>query len=376
MKQFRTGIIGVGFIGAVHIEALRRLGNVEVVALCNDIDAVGLANRLNVPAAYDDCRAMIDSCALDFVHICTPNKTHYSIAVYALEHGVNVVCEKPLAVSVDEAQTLEKLATKKGLIHAVNFHSRCYPMIRQMKEMVAGNELGRILSIHGSYLQDWLLYQTDYSWRLEQEAGGASRVVADIGSHWMDTAEYVTGKKVTAVCADFATFYDTRIRPAGAVETFSGKKSISGEPFNVDTEDYAQILYEFEDGIKGVAVFSQTFAGLKNRMALSVAGTKKALQLDTERLNELWIGSRDTYNSVVVKDPSLLSAGAKAMDSYPGGHVEGFGDAFMHNFRQIYDTAAGICKQPEYATFGDGVRELCLCDAILRSSKEKRWISL
>ena len=375
MKRFRAGVIGVGFIGAVHIEALRRLGNVDVVALCDQVNTTDLAERMGIPAAFCDYRAMIDACDLDFIHICTPNKTHFAIASYALEHGVNVICEKPLTLDSQQARQLLELAEQKGLVHAVNFHSRCYPMIRQMKEMQAVRKLGTLFSLHGGYLQDWLLYQTDYSWRLEQEDGGASRVVADIGSHWIDTAEYVTGKRISAVCADFATFYPIRIRPSGQVETFSGKQSLEGEPFEVKTEDYAQILFQWEDGIKGSAVFSQTFAGLKNRMTLSIAGAEKALSFDSEKLNELWVGSRDDYNAIIVKDPGLLAAGAREMDSYPGGHVEGFGDAFLHNFRQIYNRADGAAGG-EFATFRDGIRELEVCEAILRSNREKKWVTL
>lgn len=371
MNQFRTGVIGVGFIGAAHIEALRRLGNVQVVALCNDVDCASLAKRLYVQKAYDDYRRMIDECDLDFVHVCTPNQTHFAIASYALTHGVNVVCEKPLAVTVGEAKELCRLARENGRIHAVNFHSRCYPMVRQMKEMVAAGDLGRLLSVHGEYLQDWLLYQTDYSWRLETADGGASRAVADIGSHWLDTAEYVTGRRITRVLADFATFYPERFRPTGNAETFSGAAS-KGEPFRVQTEDYAQILMELEGGVKGSLVVSQMFAGRKNQMTLSVAGTRQALHLDTERLNELWIGRRDGFNRIAAKDPSLLSSGAREVDSYPGGHVEGFPDAFKHNFRQIYAAA----QNGQYATFADGLREMVLCSAILTSACTQQWVEL
>lgn len=374
MKQFRTGVVGVGFIGAVHIEALRRLGNVSVVALCNNIKAEQLAEQLHVPTAYSDYKKMIDECELDFIHICTPNQTHFEIAEYALTHGVNVVCEKPLSITVQEAVELDRLAKEHGRINAVNFHSRCYPMIRQMKEMVRAGELGDLLSIHGEYLQDWLLLQTDYSWRLETKDGGSSRAVADIGSHWLDTAEYVSGLKIRKVFADFAIFYPERLRPTQAVETFSTAAVNEYEAFFVGTEDYAQILLEFENGAKGSLVVSQMFAGRKNQMTLSIAGKKQALHLDTEKLNELWIGKRDGYNMVAVKDPSLLAPGAKEMDSYPGGHVEGFPDAFKHNFRQIYAAAESVSG--EYATFADGVREMKLCEAIIRSANTGAWVTV
>ncbi|MEA4896529.1 MAG: Gfo/Idh/MocA family oxidoreductase [Oscillospiraceae bacterium] len=376
MKQFRTGVIGVGFIGAAHIEALRRLGNVTVAALCNKIDCERLAKQLQVPSVFDDYRKMIDSCDLDFVHICTPNNTHFEIASYALRHGVSVVCEKPLAVSVEEAEELTRLAGETGLINAVNFHSRCYPMVRHLKDLVGRGELGRLLSIHGEYLQDWLLYRSDYSWRLEQADGGSSRAVADIGSHWLDTAEYVSGQKITGILADFATFYPQRLRPRREVETFSQSSERECESFEVKTEDYAQILLNFDNGAKGSVVISQMFAGYKNKMVLSVAGTESSAVFDTEKLNELWLGRRDGYNMVAVKDPALLSAGARDLAAYPGGHIEGFPDAFKQHFRQIYRAAEEGAKMGDYATFADGAREMKLCDLIMRSAKEKKWMKM
>ncbi len=376
MKQYRTGIVGVGFIGMVHIEALRRMGNVTVVAICNNINCKEIAKRLNVPQAYDDYKAMIDSTNIDFIHICTPNNTHFEIASYALAHGVNVICEKPLALSSLEAVRLEELAAANGRINAVNFHCRCYPMVRQMKEMIAQGELGNIFSVHGEYLQDWLLYQTDYSWRLEHAEGGSSRAVADIGSHWLDTTEYVTGRKIHKVFADFATFYPERCRPKQVVETFSNAAYADYERFSVKTEDYAQILLEFDNGMKGSAVISQMFAGYKNKMTLSVAGAQKSMAFDSEKLNELWIGQRDGFNMIAVKDPSLLSAGARELDSYPGGHIEGFADAFKHNFRQIYESVKTGGENREYAAFSDGAREMKLCESILRSAREGRWVDV
>ena len=198
MRKFRTGVVGVGFIGAVHIEQLRRLGNVEVVAITDNTDPQAHADAMCVPRGYASYQQMIDNEHLDCVHICTPNNTHYEIAMYALAHGVNVVCEKPMTVTAAQAREMRDFAAARGLVSAMNFNCRFYPMAYQMHEMVKSGEVGEIYTIHGAYLQDWLYFDTDYSWRLEPEASGASRAFADIGSHWLDLAEFVTGCRVTA----------------------------------------------------------------------------------------------------------------------------------------------------------------------------------
>lgn len=244
MKRFRVGVIGVGFIGAVHIEQLRRLGNVDVVAVAVHSRPQDKADKLCVPKGYSDYREMIDKENLDCVHICTPNNTHYEMAMYALEHGVNVVCEKPMTTTVEEAAKLRAFAEEKGLINAMNFNCRFYPMAYRMRQMVRSGEAGGIYTVHGGYLQDWLYYDTDYSWRLEPEASGESRAFADIGSHWIDLVEFITGLRVTEVLADFEIFHKTRKKPLKAIETYSGMA--------LRPEDYAEVPISTEDYINNV----------------------------------------------------------------------------------------------------------------------------
>ncbi len=377
MKKLRSCVIGTGFIGIAHVEAIRRLGFVEVTAICNTINCREIADRLCVQGAYDDFKEMIDKEQPDVIHICTPNVSHFEIARYAIERGTNVLCEKPFTLTVEQGQELVELAAEKGVVNAVNFHCRYYPMVRQMREMIKKDELGTILSIHGGYLQDWLLLDTDYSWRLENKESGKSRAVADIGSHWIDSVEFVTGLKIKKVLADFATFHKKRKKPLNNVETFLNKLEIANayEEFEVDTEDFAQVLMEFDNGAKGNMIVSQMYAGRKNQMTISVAGTDGALYFDSEALNELWLGSRLRYNSSIVKDPSLLEAGANTAVGYPGGHIEGFPDAFYSNFKAFYnDVREG--KSAEYATFSDGLREMRICEAIVTSAVEKRWVGI
>ena len=379
MKKFRTGVIGIGFIGAVHVEQLRRLGNVEVVAVTDAMDAQKKADGLFVPKGYTDYKEMIAKENLDSIHICTPNDTHYEIAMYAIERGIHVICEKPMTCTLAEADALCKAATEKGIVHAMNFNCRFYPMAYQMREMVQKGELGDIYTIHGGYLQDWLYYDTDYNWRLEPDASGASRAFADIGSHWFDLVEFITGLKVVEVLADFAIFHPTRKKPLKPIETYSGM-ALRPEDYQevpIGTEDYATVLFHFDNGAHGCCNISQVYAGRKNQMVVAVSGSGCSLQWNTEDSNNLWIGRRERDNGLLGKDPSLLSPGARGLADYPGGHAEGFPDTFKQLFRQFYAAIAnGSAEGFDFAAFRDGAREMLLNERIVRSAKERRWIEV
>ena len=379
MKQLRAGVVGVGFIGAVHIEQLRRLGNVEVVAITDSANAQQRADAMFVPKGYDNYKDMIDNEQLDCIHICTPNNTHHEIAMYAMQRGVHVVCEKPMTCTVQEAKEMRDFAKAKGLVNAMNFNCRFYPMAYQMRQMVQSGEVGDVYTIHGGYLQDWLYYDTDYSWRLEPAASGHSRAFADIGSHWIDLVEYITGLKVTEVLADFEIFHKTRKKPLKEIATYSGMalRPEDYEEVPITTEDYATVLFHLSNGAHACCNISQVFAGRKNQMLVSVAGSKCSMHWDSESSNGLWIGRRDTRNGELVKDPSILADATKQIISYPGGHVEGFPDTFKQNFKQIYaKIAAGDTSEADFATFDAGMREMQLCDKIVQSSAERRWISI
>ncbi|MDR0452026.1 MAG: Gfo/Idh/MocA family oxidoreductase [Treponema sp.] len=379
VKRFRAGVIGAGFIGAVHIEQLRRLGNVEVAALVKTAGLRERAEALGVPAGYTDYREMIDRESLDAVHICTPNSTHFEMAMYALEKGLHVICEKPMTCTAGEAEELCRKAREKGLVNAINFNCRFYPMVYQIREMAKAGELGDIFTVHGSYLQDWLYLDTDYSWRLEPELSGESRAFADIGSHWIDLVQFVTGLRVTGVLADFAVFHKNRKKPLKPVDTYSGMalRPEDYEATPVKTEDYAAVLFCLENGARGCCAVSQVFAGRKNQMVVEIGGSKCAVRWDSENSNALWIGRRGSANGELVKDPSILSAATAGITSYPGGHVEGFPDTFKQNFRKVYDAmAGGVPSSPDYATFEDGLREVILNDRIVQSARERRWADL
>ncbi len=379
MKMFRTCVIGVGFIGAAHIEALRRLGNVEIVAISDIPNAQAKADAFFVPKGYDDFKEMLDVEKPDVVHICTPNASHYEMAMYAMEHGISVVCEKPLTKTLAEAKKLADYAKKHNIVTGVNFNCRWYPQVMQAKAMVESGDVGDIYTIHGSYLQDWLYYDTDYSWRLEPEVSGESRAFADIGSHWIDMVESVTGLRVVELFADFETFHKIRKKPLKPIETYSGM-ALSPEDYEekpIGTEDYCTVLFHFDNGAHGNCTISQVFAGRKNQMVLDIGGSKCALHWDSEDSNELWIGHRGTFNQKAAKDPSILSPLARASISYPGGHVEGFPDTFKQNFKSIYTAIeSGDTGKRISANFEDGLREMELCEAVVKSAKKGRWIKV
>lgn len=379
MKRFKACVIGVGFIGAAHIEALRRLGNVDVVAVADFPSGAAKAEAHCVPRGYNDYKEMLDTEKPDVVHICTPNASHYEMAMYAMEHGIAVVCEKPLTTTVEQARELVACAKKYGVVNAVNFNCRWYPQVMQTRSMIERGEVGKIYSVHGSYLQDWLFLDTDYSWRLEPEVSGESRAFGDIGSHWIDMVESAAGLRATEVFADFATFHKTRKKPLKPVDTYSGM-ALRPEDYAevpIDTEDYCAVLFHFDNGAIGSCVINQVFAGRKNQITYNISGSNCSLRWDSEDSNDLWVGRREGYNQKIPKDPSLLDPLAASVNGYPGGHVEGFPDTFKQNFKAIYaaiekgDTSRGL-----FATFEDGLREMTLCDAIIRSSKEGRWVKV
>ncbi len=381
MSKIKVGVVGTGFIGPAHIEALRRLPNVEVAALCEvNVDlAKQKAEGLGIERYYtfDELLKQPD---ITCVHICTPNFLHYSQSKAALEAGKHVVCEKPLAKDLHEAEELVKLAAKTGLVNAVHFNLRYYPLARQMKAMREKGELGEVYSVIGSYLQDWLFYNTDYNWRLEPDKSGDSRAIADIGSHLMDSMEYITGLKTVAVMADFNTIHKTRKKPLKPVETYSGKmlqpEDYADVPIN--TEDHANVLLRFDNGNRGVITVSQVSAGRKNQMKLEISGSKKTFAWNSEAPNEMWIGNRDGYNESLMRDPSLVHPEVRSVITFPGGHNEGFPDTSKQLFKEVY-AAVESGKQPAnptYPTFADGYRELLICERILESNKKQSWVEV
>jgi len=381
MSKIKVAIVGTGFIGPAHIEAIRRIPNVEVDALCEV--TLELAKEkailLGIPNAYT-FEDMLKRDEIDVVHICTPNFLHFPQAKAVLDAGKHVICEKPLATKIEEAEELVRLAKEKGLVNAVHFNLRYYPMVRQMKALREKGELGDIYTVMGSYLQDWLILQTDYNWRLEPDKSGDSRAIADIGSHLLDITEYVTGLQVTEVMADFSTVHKTRLKPKKAIETFTGKmlEASDYEEVPINTEDHASVLLRFSEGQKGSVTVSQISAGRKNRLNIEISGSKANLEWNSEKPNELWIGKRETANAHLMKDPSLFYPEAANIISFPGGHNEGFPDTSKQMFKEVYQSIkeGKMPDAPLFPTFADGLRELLICERIVESHKKQAWVKV
>jgi predicted dehydrogenase len=371
------GLVGPGFVGAHHIDAVRRLGYVDVVAISasSDASARRKADALGVAKAYGSFEALVADPDVDVVHNTTPNYLHVPVILAALARGKHVISDKPLAMTAADARLLLDAANKAGVVHAVTFNYRGNPLVQQAREMIAGGELGPVHFVHGAYLQDWLLESTDFSWRLEPEKGGESSAVGDIGSHWCDLVQHVTGRRIVEVLADLTTVVDTRLKPSASPEAFARSGAGAREAVRVRSEDLATILLRFDDGSKGSVSVGQVCAGHKNGLWFEVNGRQASLRWEQERQNELWIGRRDAANAVLAKDPSLLAPGARAYAHLPGGHQEGWADAFCNVMRDIYGfiaagKAPGEPRPPAFATFEDGYHSACLVHAVLESYRQ------
>jgi predicted dehydrogenase len=382
MKQIRTAIIGTGFMGRVHLEAVRRLGFVEVAAIASRrIEAArALADAFHVERVETHYDRILADPDIQAIHICTPNNLHAPIAKAALAAGKHVLCEKPLATSSREAEEIDALARSKNLRNCTCHNLRYYPMVQQMRAMRETGELGEILVAQGTYSQDWLLYDTDWNWRIESDKNGPSRVMADIGSHWCDMVEHVTGERINALCADFQTFHATRKKPKVSVETFAGK-TLSPEDYDlvpIDTEDFGSVIFRIGKRARGAFTASQVSAGRKNRLSIEIYGTKSSVAWDQERPDELWIGNRNSNNQILVKDPSLMNDRARSFSELPGGHVEGYNDTFKQVFRRFYQSIQtdGKSGAVEYPQFADGLRQLKILEAEMASHKARAWVEV
>jgi predicted dehydrogenase len=380
MPEIAAAVVGTGFIGVVHVEALRRLGIPVLGVVGSSVErARAKADAMGIPvyASFED---MLADPRVTVVHITTPNYLHFPQVKAAIAAGKHVVCEKPLAMTSAESAELLRLATEAGIVHAVDFNIRFYPLCQHARALVQAGEIGAPRIIQGSYLQDWLMLPTDWNWRLEPELGGELRAVADIGSHWLDLTTFITGEKVSAVMADLATFIPVRRKPTRPIDTFIGKEVTVTETIDqpIHTEDYASILLRFASGARGVLTVSQVSLGRKNRLSFEIDGERSALAWDSERPEELWLGRRETASGLLLRDPALLLPAARSTTDYPGGHAEGFPDTFKQLYKAVYRAvAAGApLATPDYPTFADGHEELLLGEAILRSAREERWVAI
>ena len=373
-----AAIIGLGFVGKAHLEALRRLGiPVRGILGSSPERTQDAVRELKLDRGYSSLDELVRDASVTAVHICTPNHAHCDQAKAAMEAGKHVLCEKPLAMNTRESASLIELARKLNRVGGVAYNLRYYPLCHEARSMVQRGLIGEPRLMHGSFLQDWLLYPTDWNWRLQPDLGGELRVVADIGTHWLDLLQWITGKRVTGLCADLATVNPMRKRPRGRVQTFQQTAGETDE-IKITTDDYASILLHFEGNAQGVCTVSQVSAGRKARLWFEVDGSEGSLAWNSEEPNTLWIGRRREANQEMIKDPSVMSPQARGYAAYPGGHAEGYPDTFVQLFKDFYGYLDGgdFSRPRTFPTFETGHEEMGLCEAIAQSARERRWISL
>ncbi|HEX4677974.1 MAG TPA: Gfo/Idh/MocA family oxidoreductase [Gaiellaceae bacterium] len=373
IDELRAGVVGTGFIGVVHVDALRRLG-VEVTGVVGSSPERAQAKGL--APTYESYEALLADERVDVVHLTTPNHLHYPQVKAALEAGKHVICEKPLALTATESQELLALADRSGLVHCTNFNIRFYPQVQEARTRVRSGEVGEVWNVHGGYLQDWLLFPTDWNWRLETDKGGALRAVADIGSHWLDLVQFVTGLEVEQVFADLATTIPVRQRPTGEVETFAAAGDVERVDTPVSTEDLGHILVRFRGGARGSCVISQVAAGRKNAVSFEVAGSQGSLAWRGEQPEELWLGHRDEPNGILLRNPALMAASSGATTHLPAGHAEGFADTFRELYRAVYRAVAAGEPGDDYPTFRAGHVENVLAEAVAQSDNKQKWVEV
>ena len=379
LSSIGAAVIGTGFIGTVHVEALRRIG-VQVRGVLGSSPERGAerAAALGVARAYDSLDDLLADDSVAVVHVTSPNHLHVPQASAILAAGKHIVCEKPLAMTASQSEDLVRQAAEAGVVNAVNFNIRFYPLHQHVREAIARGDFGEIRFVTGHYFQDWLLLESDWNWRLEPDKGGALRAVGDIGSHWLDLVTFLTGQPIVSVMADMATFIPVRRQPQGPVETFSTERSADTIEREMVTEDVASILLRFANGARGAVSVSQVSAGRKNSLQWEIDGSDAAAAWDSETPDHLWLGHRDRPNEILMRNPALMTDAGRAAAALPGGHVEGFGDTFGALFRAIYaDVAAGRrAERPPYATFADGHDEMLVGDAIAESARGGSWVDV
>jgi predicted dehydrogenase len=371
------GLVGAGFVGPHHIDAVRRLGYVDVVAIAgsNETSARKKAEALGVARAYGSYEALLDDKDVQVVHNATPNYLHYQVNSAAIARGKHVVSDKPLAMTAAEAKQLLDQARKAGIVHAVTFNYRGNPLVQQARHMVARGDIGKPHFLVGYYLQDWLIKDTDYSWRLEPDKGGESSALGDIGSHWCDLAQHISGLRITQVLGDITTVVPKRKKPRGSREAFQAGGAEDVDLVDIKVEDLASVLVRFDTGARGSFSVGQVCAGHKNDLVLEICGPKGSMRWRQEDQNELWLGRRDKANEILQKDPSLIDEEVRSYAHLPGGHQESWADAFSNLMRDIYrfiaeGKRADDAHPPAFATFEDGYRANCIIEAILESARQ------
>jgi len=377
MAVLKTGIIGTGFMAAIHTECVNKSGLGEVIAISGPSDeaAKAKARELGIQRPYDDYMDLIRDNDIEVIHNCTPNSLHFPINRAILAANRHVISEKPLAADAREARLLLGAADRSSAVNAVMFNYRHHPVVRQLKALVQDGELGEIYSVHGNYLQDWLLLETDYSWRVDSEIGGSTRVVADLGSAWLDLAQFVTGQRITEVVGDMQTFIPVRQKSVSTVGTFGVSTTPRLVSARVGTEDYAAVLFRFENGSRGALTLSHVSAGRKNHLYIQIDGAKKSAAWNQEHPETIWFGYQDRPDE---NPPKRSGKKVKHYGHFPAEITDAWGIGVEKFLQEVYKYIADG-KNPKrdpapFTTFQDGYESVVLTSRVLDSNRQGRWI--
>jgi predicted dehydrogenase len=376
-ERLGVAIVGGGFAAASHLDALRRVEAATPLGIVTSTAERSheAADRLGVERAYDTLEDLLGDHEVDVVHNCTPNHLHHAVTSAALDAGKHVLSEKPLAFDLEHAEDLAARAQAAGVVTGVCFTYRHFPLIEHLRQAIR-SDAGRVHLIHGAYLQDWLLLEDDWNWRLQADQGGAARAVGDIGSHWIDLVQHVIGDEVVAVCAQLTRVHEERLRP-GHVRTFERVRDGDARSrVAVDTEDAAAILLRFRNGAIGACTISQVSAGKKNELTIELDAARTSYSWNQEDPNVLHVGHRDAPNERILRDPSLVAPEAGPLVHYPGGHQEGWPDAMRSLFEDFYAVVLGDRAARIVATFEEAAQIQRVVDAIIRSDRDGRWVDV
>jgi predicted dehydrogenase len=375
-EELAVGIAGTGFIGAVHARSARLAGGRLVgVAASSPQRAAEAADGLGAERAFDSAQDLVEAEGIDVVHICTPNNLHLPLAEAALRAGKHVVCEKPLATDVAGAQRLVDASRAARTQDAVPFVYRYYPTVREARERVRSGKTGALRLLHGTYLQDWLLEEEDDNWRIDEVAGGPSRAFADIGSHWCDLAEFISGHRITRLCATTATAHPERPRAAGRNSFETSIDAVRVETRKVETEDAAIVQFATDKGGVGSVVISQVSPGRKNRLWLELDGATEALAFDQEHPEILWCGRRESA-TLLRRDPASMTPQAARLATLPSGHPQGYADCFDGFVADVYDAIRTGKPAEGMPAFSDGLRAATITEAVLDSAGSEGWVDV
>ena len=376
----KVGVIGAGFIGKQHVEAIRRIPGTEVVAIADVSENLleFAEKQLYIPKTYKNYMQMLQEQDIDVIHNCTPTMMHFPINKDAIAFKKHIYSEKPFTLTLQESKELVELADAGKVAAAINFNYRHNVMVHEMRERVRNGSIGKVLMVYGEYLQDWLLYETDFDWRIDPKIGGESRAIADIGSHCFDTLEYILDKKITSVYAKLMIVHDVRKRMEKS-GTFSSSKGKILEEVPVHSEDAAFIMVEFEDGTPGLVNISQVCAGKKNGLRVNISGSESSLEWNQERADRLLIGHRNIGNEDIYAGEQYLTDYARAYLALPNGHSVGWADALKNGIAAFYDSIRDESyanSKQIYATFNDGLEIMRIVKACLESNLRNRWVNV